>query len=60
MPRKRAANPVPFGISNKQMKRKKPINLDIMKVIEPLTENQEKLFKAYKHHRLPIERKAEA
>lgn len=48
MPRKRAANPVPFGISNKQMKRKKPINLDIMKVIEPLTENQEKLFKAYK------------
>ena len=24
-------NPVPFGMSNKQMKRKKPINLDYIK-----------------------------
>ena len=39
--------PVPFGMSNRQMKRKKPINLDYMKEIEPLTENQEKFFKAY-------------
>lgn len=30
------------------MKRKKPINLDIMKTIEPLTDNQEELFKQYK------------
>ena len=30
------------------MKRKKPINLDIMKTIEPLTDNQETLFKQYK------------
>jgi len=30
------------------MKRKKPINLDIMKTIEPLTDNQEALFKQYK------------
>jgi len=30
------------------MKRKKPINLDIMKKIEPLTDNQEILFKQYK------------
>jgi len=41
-------NPVPFGMSNRQMKRKKPINLDLMKVIEPLTDNQENLFKQYK------------
>jgi len=30
------------------MKRKKPINLDIIKTIEPLTDNQEELFKQYK------------
>ena len=30
------------------MKRKKPINLDIMRTIEPLTDNQEVLFKEYK------------
>ena len=39
--------PVPFGMSNKQMKRKKPINLDYMRDIEPLTDNQDKFFKAY-------------
>jgi len=48
MARKRASNPVPFGMSNKQMKRKKPINLDIMKTIEPLTDNQEKLYDRYR------------
>ena len=30
------------------MKRKKPINLDIIKTIDPLTDNQEELFKQYK------------
>jgi predicted ribonuclease YlaK len=40
--------PVPFGMSNKQMKRKKPISSDIMRTIEPLTENQELLFDAYR------------
>ena len=39
--------PVPFGMSNKQMKRKKPINSDIMRTIEPLTKNQEILFESY-------------
>jgi predicted ribonuclease YlaK len=39
--------PVPFGMSNKQMKRKKPISSDIMRTIEPLTKNQELLFDAY-------------
>jgi predicted ribonuclease YlaK len=51
MPRKKSAgigtSPVPFGMSNKQMKRKKPINLDYMRVIDPLTDNQERLFDAY-------------
>ena len=47
MPRKKTANPVPFGMSNKQMKRKKPINLDLMRTVDPLTENQETLFDAY-------------
>jgi predicted ribonuclease YlaK len=41
-------NPVPFGMSNRQMKRKKPISLDIIRDIEPLTDNQEALFKSYK------------
>ncbi len=52
MPRKSKAgistNPVPFGMSNKVMKRKKPINLDYIKKIEPLTENQETFFNQYK------------
>jgi len=52
MPRKAKAgigtNPVPFGMSNKTMKRKKPINLDYIKKIEPLTDNQEKFFEEYK------------
>ena len=41
-------NPVPFGMSNKQMKRKKPINLDYIKKIEPLTDNQQVFFDSYK------------
>ena len=44
MPRKRNSTPVPSGMSTKQMKRKKPINSDYLKTIEPLTENQEKFF----------------
>ena len=35
------------NMSAKQMRRKKPINLDHLKTIEPLTENQEKVFEAY-------------
>ena len=52
MPRKSKAgigtNPVPFGMSNRVMKRKKPINLDYIKKIEPLTPNQEEFFELYK------------
>ena len=49
MPRKRntAATPVPFGMSTKQMKRKKPINQQYLKTIEPLTTNQERFFHDY-------------
>jgi predicted ribonuclease YlaK len=43
-----STNPVPFGMSNRQMKRKKPINLDYARKIEPLTDNQEIFFDAYK------------
>jgi phosphate starvation-inducible protein PhoH len=52
MPAKRNTpkSPVPFGMSNRQMKRKKPINSDLMKTIEPLTENQEELFRCYKNN----------
>ena len=50
MPTKRKnQTPVPFGMSNRQMKRKKPINTDLMKPIEPLTENQNELFRCYKN-----------
>ena len=34
-------------MSNKHMKRKKPINLDFIKEIEPLTDNQKAYFDAY-------------
>ena len=52
MPRKSksgigSTNPVPFGMSNRVMKRKKPINLDYIKKIGPLTENQETFFESY-------------
>ena len=46
--KKKKENPVPFGTSNRTMKRKKPINLDYIRKIEPLTENQEKFFEDYK------------
>ena len=32
------------------MKRKKPINADLMRKIEPLTQNQEELFRCYKNN----------
>ena len=36
------------SMSTKQLKRKKPINTDIMVDIKPLTKNQEKFFESYK------------
>jgi len=46
--RRRGEQPIEVGMTAKQIKRKKPINQDIMRVIEPLTKNQEILFDSYK------------
>jgi predicted ribonuclease YlaK len=35
------------SMSTRQLKKRKPINLDLMKDIDPLTDNQEKLYKSY-------------
>jgi phosphate starvation-inducible protein PhoH len=46
--RKRVVDqPIGVGMTAKQMKRKKPINLDLMRDVEPLTDNQKRLFEAY-------------
>ena len=48
MPRKKKTDqPIGVGLTAKQMKRRKPINTDTMRDIEPLTENQQILFNAY-------------
>ena len=48
MPAKRKRDqPIGVGLTAKQMKRRKPINTELMRDIDPLTENQEKLFDAY-------------
>ena len=48
MPRKKKADqPICVGLTVKQMKRKKPLNTDLMRDIEPLTDNQQVLFNAY-------------
>jgi predicted ribonuclease YlaK len=48
MPRKKKTEqPVGAGMTAKQMKRKKPINTDMMREIEPLTDNQKLLFESY-------------
>ena len=56
MPKKKAGigstNPVPFGMSNKMMKRKKPINLDFIKKIGAITDNQQVFFDKYKRNRI--------
>ena len=46
--KKRTSSQVGAGLSAKQMQRKKPFNVDMMVDIEPLTENQRKVFDAYK------------
>jgi predicted ribonuclease YlaK len=51
MPAKKRKNssqqPIGVGLTAKQMKRKKPINSDLMVDINPLTDNQKKFFDAY-------------
>ena len=48
MPRKKKVEqPVGAGMTAKQMKRKKPLNNDVLREIEPLTPNQQLLFNSY-------------
>ena len=47
MPVKRRKTPTQVSMSQKQMRRKKPINLEHLSTIEPLTDNQKKVFDAY-------------
>ena len=48
MPRKKKAEqPVGAGMTAKQMKRRKPLNNDFLREIEPLTPNQQLLFNSY-------------
>ena len=48
MPRKKKAEqPIGVGLTAKQMRRKKPINTDLLVDIEPLTENQKRLYESY-------------
>mgnify|MGYP001429644325 FL=1 len=49
MPRKRKVSDTSIGVglTAKQMKRKKPINSDFLREIEPLTENQKILYDSY-------------
>jgi len=39
--------PIGVGMTTKQMKRKKPVNLDFLLEIDPLTDNQTRLFDSY-------------
>ena len=41
-------SPIGVGMTAKQMKRKRPINADLLNKIEPITDNQKILFEKYK------------
>ena len=41
-------SPIGVGMTAKQMKRKRPINADLLNKIEPITDNQKTLFDNYK------------
>ena len=50
MPRRKRSNgdqPIGVGLTAKQMKKKKPLNSSYLIDIEPITENQKKLFSSY-------------
>ena len=51
MPRKKrtADQPIGVGLTAKQFKRKKPLGNDYLIDIEPLTDNQKRLFESYKN-----------
>jgi len=43
-----AEQPIGVGLTAKQMKRKKPLSSEYLVEVDPLTENQRKLFDSYK------------
>lgn len=45
--KRRDEQPIGVGLTSRQMRRKKPINSDYLRNIEPLTENQKKLVEFY-------------
>ena len=45
---KKKDSPIGVGMTAKQMKRRKPINSDLLNKIEPITENQKRFFESYK------------
>ena len=49
MTRKRRTNdqPIGVGLTTRQMKRRKPLSSDYLVDIDPLTDNQKKLFDSY-------------
>ena len=51
--RKRASaeQPIGVGLTTKQMNRKKPLSSDYLVEIDPLTDNQSKLFESYKNQK---------
>lgn len=49
--RRNQDQPIGIGMTAKQMKRKKPINCDRLVDIQPVTENQKKLFDAYNNQK---------
>tara|TARA_Y100001963_G_scaffold84157_1_gene116691 strand:- start:355 stop:1110 length:756 start_codon:yes stop_codon:yes gene_type:complete len=46
--KKKMSTSVGAGMSTKQMKRRKPYNVDMMVSVEPITDNQKKVFDSYK------------
>ena len=54
MPRKKRANgdqPIGVGLTAKQLKKKKPVSSENLINIEPLTDNQKRLFESYQNNK---------
>jgi predicted ribonuclease YlaK len=49
--RRNPDQPIGVGMTAKQMKRKKPINYDLLIDIDPLTDNQKTLFESYANNK---------
>ena len=45
--KRKSESPIGIGMTAKQLRRKKPLNSDFLVDIEPLTDNQQKLFDSY-------------